>query len=102
MLRHMIDRHSNEDWSLVKFNMRVLKFIQSSFKRQILESVLIQGNRHHNIMNSRSEYNRCALPRLATKMGEKEMKERKENEALLDEENDSLDRKIRAMKRKKK
>ena len=68
MLRHLIDQHSNEEWEGVNFHMRVLKYTRSSFDRQILESVLIQNNRNHHILNSRSEYNRCALPRLSAKM----------------------------------
>ena len=80
--------------------MRVLKYTRSSFERQILESVLIQNNRNHHILNSRSEYNRCALPRLTAKMGNKEIKEFKENETVLDEEDEAMERKIKAMKKK--
>ena len=42
--------------------------------RQMLESVIIQKKIHHNILNSRSEYNRCSLPRLSTRLGEKKYK----------------------------
>ena len=41
-----------------------------------MESVLIQQEMtKHNILNSKYEYNRCALPRLTTKIGDKESKE---------------------------
>ena len=29
---------------------------------------------HHNILNSRSEYNRCSLPRLSTQLGDAQIK----------------------------
>ena len=57
-----------------------MRFTRSSFERQILESVLIQSRRDHYILNSRSEFNRCAIPRLVTKLGEKELKEWRERE----------------------
>ena len=80
MLRHLIDRHENENWKEIEFGARVMRYTRSAFERQLLESVFIQGNRHHHILNARSEYiilatqyNRCAIPRLATKMGEKDI-----------------------------
>ena len=74
MLRHMLEMHEDEKRSNVEFGLKVLIYTRSSFDRQILESVLIQGSRGHHILNSRAEYNRCAVPRLVTKLGEKEMK----------------------------
>ena len=57
----------------IKFGMRVRRYARSALERQILESVLIQEERRsHNIMNSRSEYNRCSLPRLTARLGMKE------------------------------
>jgi hypothetical protein len=49
---------------------------------------LIQKARNQNIMNGKSEYNRCALPRLTAKLGEKDLEKwRKEDrmEAELEE-----------------
>jgi hypothetical protein len=80
MLRHLLDRHENDSWKEVEFGAKVLRFTRSSFERQLLESVLIQENRDHHLLNSRSEYNRCAIPRLATKMGEKDIEKWKEEE----------------------
>ena len=75
MLKHAIGVHPDEDMSEVQFGMRVLKFTQSSFERQILESVIIQSERtDHVLLNSRTEYNRCSLPRLCTQIGEQEFK----------------------------
>ena len=57
----------------IKFGMRVKRYARSALERQILESVLIQDERKsHWIMNSRSEYNRCSLPRLTARLGMKE------------------------------
>ena len=57
----------------IKFGMRVRRYARSALERQILESVMIQEERkNHLIMNSRSEYNRCSLPRLTARLGMKE------------------------------
>ena len=76
MLKHYIDKHDGEDLQKRKFVVRVIQFTRSSFERQILESVQLQHNQsQHILLNSRSEYNRCAIPRLSSKLGEKEYKE---------------------------
>ena len=62
-----------EDWDNIEFGMRVIKSTRSAFERQILESVTIQKMRNNHIMNNKAEYNRCALPRLTAKQGEKEL-----------------------------
>ena len=75
MLKHVVEMHSNEDMDTIRFGIKIVKYAKSSFERQILESVEIQANRHHHLLNSRSEYNRCAVPRLTCKLGDKEFKE---------------------------
>ena len=82
MLRHLIYVHEEEEdhWANIRFGMKILKNTRTSFERQILESVLIQKARKNNIMNNKAEYNRCALPRLTAKLGEKDLdKWRKED-----------------------
>ena len=74
ILRHYVESHSGEDLDTIRFNMKVIRFTKTAFERQILESVLIQENRHHNLLNSKSEYNRCSIPRITLKMGDSEMK----------------------------
>ena len=69
MLRHLVEMHGGEEKSKVEFGVKVLRYTRSSFERQILESVLIQSKRGHHIMNNRAEFNRCAIPRLVTKLG---------------------------------
>ena len=66
--------HGEEDLKSLQFGMRVINYTKSSFERQILESVEIQKNRHHHLLNSRSEFNRCAVPRLMCKLGDKTFK----------------------------
>ena len=67
MLKHVIMNHPGEDMANVKFGMKVLKFCQTSFERQVLKAVTIRKERkHHHLLNSRTEYNRCSLPRLST------------------------------------
>lgn len=58
MLKHIVGEHPGMDLSEVEFGMKVLKYTQSSFERQIRESVVIQVERqNHELLNSRSEYN---------------------------------------------
>ena len=80
MLRHLLTVHEEEEeeWDKIKFGMRILKSTKTAFERQILESVLIQKAREQNIMNNKSEYNRCALPRLTAKLGERDMEKWRE------------------------
>ena len=78
-----------------------MRYTRSAFERQLLESVLIEGNRHHHILNARSEYNRCAIPRLATKMGEKDIEKWKKDEIEMQTKEENLESKIRNMKKER-
>ena len=91
MLRHMLEMHEDEKRSNVEFGLKVLIYTRSSFDRQILESVLIQGSRGHHILNSRSENYRCAMPRLVTKLGEKEMKKWRKEDKEIQTNEDKVD-----------
>ena len=76
MLKHIVERHPEEKIEDIEFRAKIIKYTRSAFERQIRESVLIQENKDcHNILNSKSEYNRCSIPRLTTKLGEKEIKD---------------------------
>ena len=75
LLKHIIDKHEGEEVETIRFGIRVLKFTRTSFERQILESVKIQQERKdHYLLNSRSDFNRRAVPRLSSKIGEKDFK----------------------------
>ena len=64
-----------EDFGEVKWGMSILEHPRTAFSRQIKEACLIQKEtEHHNILNSRAEWNQCALPRLTTSLGDQEMK----------------------------
>ena len=100
MLRHVLTHHPNEDMFSVELGMSVRKFCKSSFERQILESVTIQHERnYHHLMNSKSEYNRCSLPRLSTKMGDQEMKEYKIEQEKDKQDEEILEKKIRTLRK---
>ena len=70
MHKHWVDDHPGEEKP--KFAMKVLRGHTKAFVRQIHEAVLIEMNTK-NILNSKGEFNRCQLPRLGVKMGEKNM-----------------------------
>ena len=70
LLKHIIEHHPDTEPEAVKFNMKVSKFHKSAYERQIHEAVQIEVNSKKNqMMNSKSEYSRCALPRLGLKFG---------------------------------
>ena len=91
------------------FGVRVIRFTKSAFERQILESVLIQEeNKKNEVLNSKSEYNRCALPRLTSKLGEhtygedaKAAKEERRKEEEMEERIRKLRKEVNVKRRKK-
>ena len=103
MLRHLLDQHEEEEpeWDKVRFGMRILKSTRSAFERQILESVEIQKARNQMIMNDKSEYNRCALPRLTTRLGEKELKKWREEDKIEMKKKATIEEKIRLRKKER-
>ena len=104
MLRHLLDVHEEEEehWDQIKFSMKILRSTRTAFKRQILESVLIQKERKgHYLMNAKSEYNRCALPRLTAKLGERELASWRKQDKLEQEKEATIEEKIRMRKKAK-
>jgi hypothetical protein len=99
MLRHALDQHDGEQLTRIKFGMEVVKYTRTSFERQILESVIIQQNISHNILNSKSEYNRCSLPRLSTRLGDKEYKKYEQEQELARMKEEYLEMRIREMRK---
>ena len=92
MLKHIVNSHPEQDPKEVHFGMKIIRTCKTSFERQVYESVAIQQEREqHHLLNSRSEYNRCSLPRLSTQLGEneynklnKELNNEKQQEELLE------------------
>jgi hypothetical protein len=99
MLRHYVEAHMGEDFSSMKFHMRTLRFTRTAFERQILESVLIQENRGQNLLNSKSEFNRCSIPRITLKMGDSEIPVIDRRAALEMQKEESIMSKIRELRK---
>ena len=103
LLQHILDvhEHEQEDQEEVRFGVKIRQFSKSSFERQILESVLIQQDRHHYLLNSRAEYNRCAVPRLATKIGERDFKKWEKRQEKEKEKEEQLEKNIRNLRKER-
>ena len=101
MLKHSVDKHEGEKLNGERFGVKVLQYTRTSFERQILESVKIQENKEHHLLNSKSEYNRCAIPRLTSKIGEKMYKEWREDEKMEKEEEMRIEEKIRMLRKER-
>jgi hypothetical protein len=80
MLKHAVACHQGEDPQKIDFHMKVLAYHKSSFERQIDEAVKIQNNRHHHILNSKSEFNRSSIPRLGVRLGGKNYRSSQERD----------------------
>ena len=100
MLKHAIDRHEDTDPEHLEFRMKVLKYHRSACERQVSESMEIKKNSRHHILNSKGEYNRCALPRLGLKIGTKEYSKAKNEEDMEAEKEKNIEEKIRMMRKK--
>ena len=57
----------------------------------------IQSNKSHHLLNSKSEYDRCALPRLSVKLGEVTLASLEKEKKAEKEEEDALRNKIRKL-----
>ena len=80
MMKHLIENHSGCSHKDIRFGMTVIKSHKSSFERQIFESILIfRGGK--NVLNSKSEFSRCVVPRLSIMVGDDD----KENTPLNSE-----------------
>ena len=102
MLKHYLDKHQEDRPEDMFFRMKVLSFKRSAYERQVHESVLIQQNRKHMLLNSRSEFNRCSIPRLTVKLGDKEMTELAASMREEQKKEDDLERVIRNLKKNSK
>ena len=101
MLKHIVDKHRDREVDEIKFGMKVVSYTRSPLERQVLESVKIQEERKRNlILNSKAEYSRCTLPRLTSKMGEKEYDKLRSEEKLEEKRLEDL-MKTEILRRKK-
>ena len=85
LLKHIATKHRGEDLDNIKFGMKILKQTKTALERQVTESVKIQEEQErHYILNSKSEYNRCSLPRLTARLGSKEYDKIRQEEIRTD------------------
>ena len=87
MWRHQQRAHPEEN---VTFTMKVVKRFLSSFEREVSESIYIEVNQKNKILNQKSGFNRCLIPRLSVMMGEKEYHETVKKDAYNVEEFDQI------------
>ena len=74
--KHKTIAHPDEE---VTFSMQIIKKHFSSFERQVTECIYIEVHQRENILNSKSGFNRCLIPRLSVMMGEKEHTEQRKD-----------------------
>ena len=79
MWKHVANEHPNQPD--VKFSMKITKCHKSALQRPVHEAVLIELHEGEPVMNSKGEYNRCKLPRLAVMFGDKESNSDERNES---------------------
>ena len=88
MLKHWETDHS-DDKGLPKFKIRIVRTCQDALSRQVGESVRIDL-RGGNVLNFKTEYSRCRLPRLT--IDREEWKSAKQQEKkVADDENAKFD-----------
>ena len=100
MLKHAVDRHEGTNPENIEFRMKVLQYHKTAYERQVSESIKIRNNSKHHILNSKGEYNRCALPRLGLKIGTKEYTKAREEENKDEEKEKNIEEKIRMLRKK--
>ena len=100
MLKHILDDHPGEKIENIKFGMRVKLRFKTALERQVSEAVEIHQAqlKGYKLMNSKSEYSRCSLPRLRIENQDELL------DTLLSERNreKKLKEQIRGLKKRKK
>ena len=71
MRKHLDDDHPGCEPEDIKFGMTVLRQHKSAFSRMVHEEILIFLAKD-KILNAKSMYNRCQIPRLSVMVGEEE------------------------------
>ena len=100
MIKQYFDKHSEEEIGDMKFGARILKQTRAAFNRQIGEIEAIQSSKHHQLLNSKIEYNRCALPRLSAKLKEVTLASLENEKREEKDQEDEFKRKIRDLKKR--
>ena len=99
LLKHYLVHHKEIPPEELKFGMRIRNVFKTSLERQIGEAIAIdyEMRKGKRMMNSKSEYNRCTLPRIITKNPKEHLKEENEDK----EEEEILKSEIRKLRLKK-
>ena len=66
ILKHYLLEHEDIEMSALEFGIRVTGSYKSPVERQVAEAVKIEFEQEKgtNLLNSKSEFNRCQIPRL--------------------------------------
>ena len=82
MLKHYFEKHKNKEVKDMRFSVKVLRTYYTAFERQIGESIYINHNLKigNVLLNSKNEYNRCIIPRLAIDLKDEIIEDYEENE----------------------
>ena len=102
MLKHMLDKHEEEEMKEVKWGMFILEYKRSAFERQISEAVNIQEeSSNRNILNSKAEWNQSSLPGLVTRMGneDEEFKKLEKERQIEKKKDEEFETKLRQLKK---
>ena len=91
LLKHYLVKHKELEMEDFKYGMRVRSTFRTSIERQVGEAVTIhlEKEKGTTLMKSKSEYNRCTLPRIST---------RKVKECIEEEDFEKLEDDILKMK----
>ena len=92
MLKHWETDHS-DDKGLPNFKIGIVRTCQDALSRQVGESVRIVL-RGGNVLNSRTEYSRCRLPRLTIDREEWKTAKQQERKGVDDEEKSPFDEEL--------
>ena len=96
------DKHQDQEFSEVKWGMKVIEFNKSAFERQIREAVTIEKEaQNHTILNSKSEWNQSSVPRLATRTGNHEIWQMEAELRKEKEREEEYERKIRELRKER-
>ena len=68
--KHMRLHHEELPVEQAKFAIKPVRYFTSALKRQVAEAVRIRRRGEGAVLNSKSEYNRCELPRLTVDLKE--------------------------------
>ena len=84
ILKHYLECHREIKMEEMKFKIRIIRRYRTAFERQIGESVTINKNLREGarLLNSKNEYNCCAIPKLTIEMTREELLEELEEEQI--------------------